>query len=88
MVRFLAGKDTFLFLPSVHGDSGTTLASYSVGTGGSSPGLKRLGRETDHLLQSIAEVKSDGSCTFTPSLCHCGMLSYLLKHGILIQEFN
>jgi len=47
-VRFLAGKDIFLFLPSVHGGSGTTLASYPVGTGGSSPGLKRLGRETDH----------------------------------------
>jgi len=85
VVRFLAGKDVFLFLSSVHGGSRTTLASYSVGTGGSSPGPKRLGRETDHLLQSSAEFKNDGSCTFTPSLCHCEMLSYLIKHEILIQ---
>lgn len=80
VVRFLAGKGIFLFLPSVYEGSGASLASCAVGTGGSSQELKRLGRETEHLPQCSAEVENDGSCTFTPSIFHCGMQSSLFNN--------
>jgi len=34
-----------------------------------SPGIKRLGRDTNHLFQYNAEFKSEWSYTFTPSPC-------------------
>jgi hypothetical protein len=41
-------------------------ASYPVGTGALSPGVKRPGREADHLPLSNAEVKNTWSYTSTP----------------------
>jgi hypothetical protein len=37
--------------------SGVHLSSYQMGTGGSSPGIKRPGREADHSPPASAEVK-------------------------------
>jgi hypothetical protein len=41
----------------VQNGSGVHTASYPMGTRGSFPGVKRPGREVDHLPQSSAEVK-------------------------------
>jgi hypothetical protein len=41
-------------------------ASYSGGTGGFSPAVKRPRRETDLLPPSNVKVKNDGSYIFTP----------------------
>jgi hypothetical protein len=38
-----------------------------------SPGIKRSGREADHSLPSIVEVKNERSYTATPSVCLHGM---------------
>jgi len=65
--------------------SGVHLSSYSMGTGGFFPAVKRPGRETDHSSLSNAEVKNEWSCTstyrgvhtdiftFTWSSCHSAM---------------
>jgi len=45
--------------------SGAHSASCTMGTGISYPGVKRLGREADHLPPSSAEVKNVWSCTST-----------------------
>jgi hypothetical protein len=42
-------------------------ASYPVGTGAISPGVKRQGRESDHSLPANAEVKNCGNI---PQLSH------------------
>jgi hypothetical protein len=39
-----------------------------MGTGVLSPGVKRLGREADHLLLSSVEVKNEGSYTSASSI--------------------
>jgi hypothetical protein len=49
-------------------DSGAHPASYPMGTGGFSPGVKRPGREADHSLPSIAEVKNDGAIPPLPHM--------------------
>jgi hypothetical protein len=46
--------------------SGAHPASYSMGTGGPSLGVKRQGREVDHSLASSAEVKNGWSYASTP----------------------
>jgi hypothetical protein len=56
-VRIPAGAGRF----SVHHP-----ASYPMGTGALSLGVKRQGREADHLPPSSAEVKNEWSCTSTP----------------------
>jgi hypothetical protein len=49
---------SFALLHSVQTDSKTHPASYPAGTGGSFPGVKEPGRETDYSPPSIAEVKN------------------------------
>jgi hypothetical protein len=40
--------------------------SYTIGNGGSLPGVKRPGRETDHSLPTSVEVKKMCTYTITP----------------------
>jgi hypothetical protein len=47
----------FSLLHIVQTGSGVHPTSYKMGTGGSYPGLKRQGRETDHSSPTSAEVK-------------------------------
>jgi hypothetical protein len=47
-VRFPAGAGNFSLHHRVQNSSGTHPASYPMGTMGSFPGGKRLGREADH----------------------------------------
>jgi hypothetical protein len=50
----------------VHTSSGAHPASYPVGTGGFSPGVKQLEREADHSPPTSAEVKKMWIYTSTP----------------------
>jgi flagellar basal body-associated protein FliL len=47
--------------------------AYSMGTGGSFPGARAAGRETDHSPPSSAEVKNAWSYTITPPICLHGV---------------
>jgi hypothetical protein len=58
------GKSSSL-LHSVHTSSGAHSASYPMGTGALSPGVKRPGREADHSVPSRAEAKK-GETTPSP----------------------
>jgi hypothetical protein len=55
-VRFPTGTGNFSLHHSVKNGSGSHPTAYSMGTGGSSLGVKRPGREADHLPPSSAEV--------------------------------
>jgi hypothetical protein len=57
MVRFPVGAGNFPFHHHVQNGSGAHPASYPMGTGAFSPGVKRPGREADHSPPSSAEVK-------------------------------
>jgi hypothetical protein len=46
--------------------SGVHPTSYTMGTGGSFPGVKRPGREADHSPPTSAEVRKMGFYTSTP----------------------
>jgi hypothetical protein len=56
----------FSLLHVVQTGSGAHPASYPMGTGNSSPGVKRPGREADHSPPNSAEVKKMGIYTSTP----------------------
>jgi hypothetical protein len=56
----------FPFLLNVQTDSGAYLASYAMGTGGISLGVKQPKTEAEHPLSTSAEVKKTGIYTFTP----------------------
>jgi hypothetical protein len=56
----------FSLLHVVQTGSGAHPASYSMGTGGSFPGVKRQGREADHSPPTIVEVKKIWIYTSTP----------------------
>jgi hypothetical protein len=56
-VQFPSGARIFSLLHSVQTGSGAHSTSYSVDTGGSLPGLKRPGRETDHSLHLMARSR-------------------------------
>jgi len=58
--------------------SGAHPVSYSMGTGGSFPGVKRPGREADQSPPTSAEVKSAGNYTSTPQ--------YVLMTWCLVQH--
>jgi hypothetical protein len=75
-VRFPTGAGNFSVHHRVQNGSGTHPGSYSVGTGGTFPGVKRLGREADHSSPSSAEVKNAWSYTSTPPIrLHGAVLS-------------
>jgi hypothetical protein len=67
-VRFPAGAGNFSLHHRVQNSSGAHTASYPMGTRGSFPGVKRLGREADHSSPSNAEVKNEWSYTSTPPI--------------------
>jgi hypothetical protein len=56
-IRFPSGAGNFSLHPRVRNCSGARPASCPVGARGSFPGVKRPGREADHLPPSSAEVK-------------------------------
>jgi hypothetical protein len=56
----------FSLLHIVQTGSGVHPTSYKMGTGGSFPGIKRQGRETDHSPPTSAEVKKMWIYTSTP----------------------
>jgi hypothetical protein len=56
----------FSFLHVVQAGSGAHPASYPMGTGALSPGVKRSGREADHSTPTSAEVKKTWVYTSTP----------------------
>jgi hypothetical protein len=56
-VQFSAEAGNFSLHYSVQNGSGAHPASYSMGTRGSFPEVKRPGREADHSAPSSAEVK-------------------------------
>jgi hypothetical protein len=65
-VRFPAGAGNFSLHHRVQNGSGAHPASYPMGTGALSLGVKSPGREADHLHPSSAEVKNAWSYTSTP----------------------
>jgi hypothetical protein len=65
-VRFPAEAGNFSLNHCVQNGSRTHPASYSMGTVGSFPGVKRPQREADHSPPSSAEVKDAWSYTSTP----------------------
>jgi hypothetical protein len=56
-IRFPAGTGNFSLYHRVHNGSGAHQASYPMGIGALSLGVKRPGREADHSPPSNAEVK-------------------------------
>jgi hypothetical protein len=66
-VRFPVRARDFYLLYSVQTGSGAHPASYPMGTGVQSPGVKLPGSEADHSTPSSAEVKNSG---FMPALSH------------------
>jgi hypothetical protein len=69
-VRFPAGAIDFSLLHVVQTGSGADPASYPMGTGALSPGVRRPGREADHSSLSNAEVKNNGAI---PPLPHTSL---------------
>jgi hypothetical protein len=55
--------------------SGANPASYPMGMGTFSPGVKRPGREANHSLPSSAEVKNGGAIPPRPICLHGIMLN-------------
>jgi hypothetical protein len=66
-ILFPAGAREFCLLHSVQTGSEARTGSYSMGTGGSTPEVKRPGRETGYLPPSSAKVKNGGAM---PPLIH------------------
>jgi hypothetical protein len=62
-------------LRSVQTESGAHPASYPMGTGSFSPGLKRTEREADHSPPSDAEIKNGGIILPLPINLHGVMLN-------------
>jgi hypothetical protein len=60
------GTLEFSLLHAVKTDSEVHPTSYPMGNGGSSPGVKRHVRETDHSSPTSAEVKKTWMYTSTP----------------------
>jgi hypothetical protein len=65
-VGFPAGTRGCSLLYSVQTGSGAHPATYQMGTGCFSAGIKRSGREAHHLHPSSAEVKNDRAITPLP----------------------
>jgi hypothetical protein len=65
-VQVPAGAGNFSFLHRFQTGSGAHSASYPMGTGSPSAGVKRPGREANHSPPPSAEVKNAWSYTSTP----------------------
>jgi hypothetical protein len=73
--RFAAGAVIVFSLPSVRIVFGAHPASYPMGIGALSPGVKRPGREPDYSPPSSAEVKNLRTYTSTPIRLHGVLLN-------------
>jgi hypothetical protein len=62
----IPGREYFILLHRVQTSSGVHPASYLMGTGAYSLGVKRLGREVDRSLPPSAEVKNGGAISPLP----------------------
>jgi hypothetical protein len=71
------------YLHVVQTGSGAHPASYPVGTGGASPGVKRPGSEADHSPPSSAGVKNGGAIPHSPIRFH-GLALNKLCTGITL----
>jgi hypothetical protein len=78
-VRFPAGAGNFSVHHRVQNGSEAHPASYPMGTGDLSLGVKRLGRDGDRSPPSSAEVKNEWSYTSTLPILF--MAWCLVKHG-------
>jgi hypothetical protein len=65
-VRSPAGSRDFSVLYNVQTSSGAYPASYTMGTGVVSMGVKRQGCKAHHLPPPSAEVKNDGATSSLP----------------------
>jgi hypothetical protein len=72
-----AGAKDFSLSHHIQTGSGAHLASYPMGNGILSPGVKRMGREADHSPPSSAEIKKEWSYISTP--LHVFMKRCLIK---------
>jgi hypothetical protein len=64
-------------------------ASYTVGTGVLSPGVKQLGHEADHTSASSAKVKNKWSCTFSPTCFHgVQRVNFTLTFTLTILQYE
>jgi hypothetical protein len=77
-VRIVVGAGNFSLYHRVQNGSGAHPASYPMGIGDLSLGLRRPGRESDHSTPSSAEVNV-WSYTSTPQ--YVFMAWYVAKHG-------
>jgi hypothetical protein len=75
-IRFPAGAGNFSLHHRVQNGSGAHPASYPMGNGALSVGVKRQGREADHSPPSSAKVKNVWSCTST---------SPIHLHGVVLS---
>jgi hypothetical protein len=66
----------FSLLPSVQTGSGVHPASYPVGTGALSIGVKRPGYDADHSPPTSAEVKNSGAIPLPPIRLHGVVINY------------
>jgi hypothetical protein len=78
-IRFPVGARNLSLLRNVQTGSGVYAASYPMGTGAPSPGVKLQGCETDHSPPTSAEVKNVGAI---PSFPHTSswLGAYLIKY--------
>jgi hypothetical protein len=76
--RFPTGAGNFSLYHRVQNGFAAHTASYPMGTRGSFPGVKRPGREADHLPPSNAEVKMSGATPLLPQ--YAFMTRCLVKH--------
>jgi hypothetical protein len=65
VIRFPSRARDFRLLQIAENGSGTHPASFSMGTGGASPRLKRPVREAEHSTASSANIKNEWSYTST-----------------------
>jgi hypothetical protein len=69
----------FLFATASRPALGPTQPPNQWVPGNITPGVKRPGREADHLTSSSAEVKNAWNCTSAPLICLHG--ARLVEHG-------
>jgi hypothetical protein len=74
VVPLPAGTRNFSPHHRVQTGSGAHPASYSTGTRGSFPGVKRPTREADNSSPSSAKVKNAWNCTSTPAIRLLGIV--------------
>jgi hypothetical protein len=75
-VLFAAGARDFSLLHNVHTDRGAHSASYTMGTGCCFQGVKRPGREADHLVPRLRMMEL---YLHSPICLHGIVVSYLSK---------